>query len=523
MARGRGTDRPDGRRTVGSAWLRTALERCVGIDARALAAFRVAVGAILLADLAYRTRSLTAFYTDAGVLPREANAAVYPTLSQFSIHSLSGSASVQWLLFAIAALFAILLVVGYRTRFAAVGSWLLLASLQFRNYLVLNGGDTVLLVALFVALFLPLGRRWSLDALAGRPDASPRGATQDTKPRDGTTDVWSRDGTTGRTRIVGFGSAALLTQILFVYATNAVYKLRSDAWTAGTAMPTIYRVDRFTVLLGDHLAESITLLEALNYGWVALLTLSPLLVLTTSWRRTALVGAFATAHVGMFLTLDLGFFPHAMLACLLLFLPSPVWTRIEATLQPVATRLSARLRDPTDRLPRGPTLPATLQAGVARVVPIATATILVVGALWQGVALGYASAPSEAPVDPAEHNWKLFAPHPPASDGWFVVTGTLADDTTVDLYPHADTLDGPPPDTAATYPSTRWRKYLAEVRGDATVRRYFAAYLCRWGEDRYGTEVDSLRIEYVRHSVRPGDTAEPTRADLGGYRCPVVE
>ncbi|PSQ32675.1 HTTM domain-containing protein [Halobacteriales archaeon SW_12_69_24] len=451
------------------AGLRAALRQRVGIDTRALAAFRIAVGAILVSDLWHRARDLVAFYTDAGVLPREASATVYPTLSTYSIHGLSGGARVQWLLFGLAAVLAVLLVVGYRTRAAAVGSWLLLASLQFRNYLVLNGGDTVLLVALFVALFLPLGERWSLDALAA-------------------------DGDERRPRVVGFGTAALLSQVVLIYATNAVFKLRSDAWTSGTAIPTVYRVDRFTVLLEEYLAGFPGLLSAANYAWLGLLAASPLLLVARSRGRTVLVGAFAVGHVGMYLTLDLGFFPHVMLACLLLFLPAGVWDHVEAALVRLDRSGSRRLDAPT---------------------------ILVVGLLWQGVALGYVSAPSATPVDPAEHSWKLFAPHPPTNDGWFVVNGTLASGASVDLYPHADTLETPPDDAATTYPTTRWRKYLSAVRRDEKVRRYFADYLCRWGHDRYGAPVDSLTIAYVRApATSPTDTA---RSDFGRYRCPVVD
>jgi len=477
------------------AGLRAALRQRVGIDTRALAAFRVAVGAILLSDLCYRARDLVAFYTDAGVLPREASATVYPTLSTYSIHGLSGAARVQWLLFGLAAVLAVLLVVGYRTRAAAVGSWLLLASLQFRNYLVLNGGDTVLLVALFVALFLPLGERWSLDALA---------ADRET-----------------RTLVAGFGTAALLSQVLLIYATNAVFKLRSDVWTSGRAVPTVYQVDRFTVGLGEVLADVEAVLVALNYGWLALLVASPLLVVATGRRRTALAGAFAAGHVGMYLTLDLGFFPHAMLACLLLFLPSTAWDRVEAILARVRAEVTPQVEAAWIPTGYSQVVPARLRRVVARLVPVATATILVVGLLWQAIALGYVSTPSAAPVDPAEHSWKLFAPNPPSTDGWFVVYGTLITGETVDLYPHAGTLKAPPDDTAATYPTTRWRKYLADVRRDETVRRYFADYLCRWGADRYGTAVESLTIAYMSG---PGDApADRDRDVLGRYRCPVVE
>jgi len=469
-----------------------AARRRLGVDTRALAAFRIAVGCILLTDLAYRARSLRAFYTDAGAVPRSLAAALYPTLSSLSLHALSGAARLQRLLFAVAAVLAVLLVVGYRTRLVAAGSWLLLASLQFRNYLVLNGGDTVLLVALFLVLFLPLGERWSVDAVAA--DRPPR------------------------RRVAGFGSAALLSQVVCVYATNAVFKLRSDAWTSGVAVRYVFALDRFTVRLGDVFAAFPALLSAVNWAWLGLLVASPLLVVAAGRGRTALVAAFAAAHAGMYLTLDLGFFPHAMLACLLVFLPSPVWDRLEAAVGPSAAALDRRV-DGSRLVHGGPLLPGRVRQAATRAAPAVTATVLVAGLLWQAVAVGAAPSPEPAPVDPADHSWKLFAPTLPATDGWFVGTGTLASGATVDLYPHANISRDRPPDTVATYPSTRWRKYLATVRGDERARRAFADYLCRRGTARRDAAVETVDLDYVRVPVRPDDPATTERLDLGRYRC----
>jgi hypothetical protein len=481
-------------RTLGA--VRPALERRLGIDARGLAAFRIALGCLLLLDLLGRAGDLRAFYTDAGVLPRATNAVLYPTLSELSLHGLSGELWVQAALFAVAGVFAVLLVVGYRTRFVATVSWLLLASLQLRNYLVLNGGDTVLLVALFVGLFLPIGEQWSLDAL-GR-----------------------RSGTT-RQFVVGFGTAALLSQVLLIYTTNAIFKLRGSLWMEGTAVRYVFALDRFTVRLGDFFAGIEPLLVAVNWAWFGLLVAAPLLVVLVGRARTALTAAFLAAHVGMFLTMELGLFPHVMVACLLVFLPPSVWNRIERLLSGVVRQLEGRLTtaEGHPRIPVGPSLPVSVRRFGHRFAPAATATILVVGLLWQAAAVGYLSVPSDAPVDPAEHSWKLFAPDPPTTDGWFVADADLESGETVDAYPHADTGLDRPPDVAATYPNTRWRKYLSEVRGGGeTERRAFAAYLCRSTDG----PVESVTVGFVREEVRL-DGPNPTEyVDLGTYDCPAV-
>ena len=53
-----------------TTWLQRWWHDASSVDLRALAAMRVALGAVLLADLALRLCDLGAFYTDGGVLPR---------------------------------------------------------------------------------------------------------------------------------------------------------------------------------------------------------------------------------------------------------------------------------------------------------------------------------------------------------------------------------------------------------------------------------------------------------------------
>jgi hypothetical protein len=476
-----------------------ALAERVGIDARALAAFRIYLGLLLCVDLFLRARDLRAFYTDAGVLPRNVHAELYPTLSRVSLHTLSGELWWQALLFVVAFVVALSLAAGYRTRLSTAVSWVLLASLQARNYYVLNGGDKVFLVVLFIAVFLPLGRRWSLDARAGRS---------------------TFDG--GDAQVVGFGTAALLTQIVLIYATNAVFKFRSDAWVAGEAVPRIFQVERFTMFLGPYLSEFTSLLVAINWLWMAMLVASPLLLLTRGWLRAGLVALYMGAHLAMRLTMDLGLFSEAMWAGLLVFLPPVVWDRVETAVQPRETALSDWLDD-RPRLdatlrPAGPVLPARFRRGVARALPALTATILVVGLLWQAAAVGVVPTPEDGPVQPEDHSWKLFAPNPPDGDGWYVATGELASGNEVDVYPHADTTFERPADIGETYPNARWRKYLTDLRFGSDRRiEAFADYLCRTGAEPRGERITEVELAFVYEAV---ETDDRTRHDLGTYRCP---
>ncbi|MCB0386621.1 MAG: hypothetical protein KDD43_14610, partial [Bdellovibrionales bacterium] len=144
------------------------LREVFGLDLRSLALFRVSLGLLIIADLINRGRYLVAHYTDFGVLPRHALLEYFANKWHVSLHLAGGSEGFQAFLFAVAFIFALMLMVGYRTRLATIVSWVLLVSLQLRNPMVLQGGDALFKMLVFWAMFLPLGAKFSVDsALSG--------------------------------------------------------------------------------------------------------------------------------------------------------------------------------------------------------------------------------------------------------------------------------------------------------------------------------------------------------------------
>ncbi len=417
---------------------RGALARRLGVDARALAALRVALACLLLVDLARRTGSLVAFHTDAGVLPRSLVAEAFPLFSRFSVHALSGGAGFQLFLFALAGLAAFALLVGYHTRLATLLSLLLLVSVHARAPVIINGGDALLRRLLVWGLVLPLGARWSLDADAGR--------------------AWFSG-----TRVTNAAAAALLVQVVLVYFVNALFKSQSPVWGTGDALPYVFRLDQYTWLFGEFLPGHPAVLGALGALWMGLLAASPLLLLTSGWRRLLLVGAFAGAHLSMALTMQLYLFPFVSLAALLPFLPTGVWDRVEAHLPEIGGFVS-------DATPPGrPFSPDTRRAILTGFVVCA----LLVAGVWNALALGYVSGPDAV----GEHSWRMFA-GPPTNDVSVAVEGYTADGERV------DPLRGGgyrPTEADRPYPSERWRRYvLVTWRGGGDFDP-LGPYLCeRW-------------------------------------------
>lgn len=497
------------------ARVRRAVGRRLGVDPRALAALRIGVGLLAFADLLLRSRNLTAFYTDAGVLPRAVLRERSPALARVSLHALSGAAWFEAALFVLAGAAALALAAGYRTRLATLVSAVLLASLHARNPLVVSAGDSLLRRLLLWGLFLPLGARWSVDAASRRNDD--RHAT--------TTD-----------RVASVASAALLLQVLLVYVVNAAFKLRGDRWVGGDGVRYVFSLDQFLVGVGPLLAASPAALVALGYAWLALLVLSPLLVLSTGRTRAALTGLLVAGHLGMAATLLLGLFPWICIVALLPFLPPAVWDAVDAhapdgvprRVSRAWTRLGALLPAARPSLPTraslpGVTVPSSVSAGRGRAASV-LASVLLVGMLaWNAAALGLVSTPDGVSdtASPPERTWDMFAPDPMSVDGWYVVPGELESGERVDAFRGGPVEWSKPPDVSATYPGWRWRTYLVDLwRSDSrSLGHAFGSYLCdRWNASH---ETDLVRVtpHYVTQETRLQGSEPVDRVRLLEHTC----
>ncbi|QLG50499.1 HTTM domain-containing protein [Natrinema halophilum] len=491
-----------------------AITRRFAVDTRALAAFRIALGLLLIADLAARSRNLGAFYTDSGVLPRTALYSDYSTV--YSLHAVSGEAWAISLLFVVAAAFAVAVIVGYRTRVAIVCSWLLLLSLHVRNPMVLNGGDVLLRMLVFWAMFLPLDERWAVDASPADSD---------------------------RATVSNVATMALLLQVVVMYVANAIHKTDGEMWLNGEAVVYVFSLDyQFTILLGNVLAEYHDLLRLMTYLWVALVICAPLLLILTGLPRALLASGFVGMHVGMLATMRIGLFPLIVVAAFIPFYPPTVWNWISALASRIGLaqplhrwlrRLDAVVPDRPAAGRGGIALPgprnllsAGLEHGRAVFSTALPALFLVLIVLSNAQAVGYTQVPDpgESVLDATEtdQSWRMFAPEPLQTDGWYVVPGELENGTEVDAMYESEVSWEPPPDGNAVYPSARWRKYLSNVWGadNTNHRSYLGNYLCdRWNRN-HGTNLEEIQIYYVAQPSQPYNETEPTNEIMiKQYNC----
>lgn len=463
------------------------LARVFGLDPRSLAVLRIGLGAVLLLNLAGLLPDIPAFYTDGGVLPRDAcrqltpeERATFPAWWA-SPHMLSGGAGWQYALFFVMAGCAVAVAVGYRTRPALFLSWVLLVGLQARNPLVLHGADQLIRCLLFWSLFLPLGARWGLDARRRPPTTGP---------------------------VCSLASAGLLVQLGTMYVSTAIAK-DDPMWRSDfTALYYALKLDLFTTPVGYQALRYPELLRVSTAAALATEFVGPLLLLIPWrgwWVRTGVVFAFWGLHLGIAAAMSVGLFPAVCVVAWAAVLPAGFWDFLGRRFGRPA---------PADRRPT----PAGLSVGGAVLVGCCLVYVLALTAARtrHGPAADLKPGPVRVLGEAAHLNqtWFMFAPRPHDFGGWVEVRGTLADGTRVNL------LDPPrPPGTrpavaAESVGSKRWRKAVMNLyeSGDAPHLRagLLDHYRRRW-EDGHPAE-PLVAIEIVGVMVPtppPGQPADP--------------
>lgn len=281
------------------------------IDVRALALLRIALGLILFADLALRSTELGSMYADGAAYPLERARDLVRV--PISLHLLSGAAWFQATLLGVGMLLAGLLVIGYRTRLVTLLSWYLLISLHHRSYYIQDVGDQLLRLLLLWCVFLPLGRRYSMDARF-------RAGTGDPLP--------------GTVRSIA--SAGLLCQFATVYFFGALHKFNGATWRDGSALGMVLQDDVWIRPLGKLLAQAPALTRLMTHTTVWAELLLPLLLISpvaTRLCRRVAIPLLAVFAVGIGSCMRLGIIPWLMTAGLIPFLSGALWDRLDRWLE----------------------------------------------------------------------------------------------------------------------------------------------------------------------------------------------
>ncbi|MGH9183795.1 MAG: HTTM domain-containing protein [Acidimicrobiales bacterium] len=270
-----------------------------------LAVVRIGYGVLLLAWSLLLSADLFTFFSDSGLLPEKP-----PITWTWTVLDVFPSKTAIAVLFALQVAAAVCLIVGYRTRLAAVVALVGLTSFQIRNPVVFNSADILLRLFGLYLVFAPAGVALSVDR-------------------------WRRH----RDRFWEFPLRApwavrlMQVQLSAVYLFTVWLKLRGTTWNEGTAVSYAMRVGevaRFDVPL--WVTNWAPLANLLTYTTLAIEVALALFV----WNRRArpwVLGAGVLLHLSILLTVMVGLFSFTMFLGYLAFVPPETMTRVLAGLR----------------------------------------------------------------------------------------------------------------------------------------------------------------------------------------------
>ena len=278
-------------------------ETYLQIDLRSLALGRIVLGLVLIGDLLRRVPYLRDLYSNLGLIPNHTVLwrPPFPRIFSFFFMASLPEEAALWFFIAFVCFFCFL--IGYRTRLFHVLSFAMTTSLHNRIILAENWGAVAIGVLMLWTVFLPLGRRFSVDAirasLRARPDESPTELAAGVPPPD------SRQTTS-------LAALGLLLQIAVIYWLNYLHK-SGPTWRAGSAVHYVLWQERIVTWVGLQVREHApyALTRFLSEATLVIECAAAFLVLIPIfWRWTRFVAALLLVglHGGIALLVNLGLF-----------------------------------------------------------------------------------------------------------------------------------------------------------------------------------------------------------------------
>lgn len=438
----------------------------LALDLRALALARIFSGLVLVIDLIHRISHGRIFYSSQGLYPQSLmrEMGLMPGLP--SVHLISDQwsflAPVLWLQVVV----AVGLLLGFRTRLCTVLNWFLMVSLQLRNPLVNNSGDSLLLAFLFWAMFLPWGECWSLDS-RGKPLPE-------------------------KLRVLSGGTVGFCSQVFCLYFFAALHKLNPMWWSEGNAVFYALSVGHHATSWADWLLPHQDFLRILSRVVIvgefviALLALAPF----PRVRLVALVTA-ALMHLGFGTFLAIGTFQFVPLIGLLALLP--VFGK----------------SDCDDKLGSWwsvPLLACCLLTWAVNIEMLGRGKPVL---LPQKVT-GYAS------VLVSDQHWNVFSGQGLEHSGWFAIEVRTEDGKTYDAWrSDAEWTREPPAEIWRTYPDDRWRKWMMNLPSlprETGIADHFARWsLEEWNRRHPENPAVRVRVWHAVYVTSLSGPPEPTR------------
>ena len=435
---------------------------------------RIGVALILLIDLGTRSLSIKAFLTDEGVLPISILKNYNWNPYYFSFHALSGDLWWQIVLASLNGLCILLLLIGYRARLFTLICWVFLVSMQNRNPFILQGGDELLRLILFWALFLPWGERYSIQ-----------------KTSNYVNDYFS------------FANLGYLFLIASVYFFSAMLKTSSEWHSDGTALYYALSLDQIRLPFGTILYQFPNLMTWLTHIVYYIELLAPILLICpfvpSKIRAIGIVGIIIL-QLGFGFSIYVGLYYIIGLVSIIGLLTPDFIDWFERKFY--KNKVEVIITEPFDS-----------KISYVSELGYAIKTWFIVLVITYCLILNFSNVKAFPYVMKSylvkygimlrlEQSWAMFAPYILKDDGWYVYSGLTTSGNYIDIKHEADSVSFKKPKYIVTeYESDRWRKFGENYVFDkySYIRPYLCKYLIKkWNMEHSDKHIVDLNIFFMK-------------------------
>lgn len=445
---------------------------------------RIAISLVLLGDLVIRSLSIKAFFTDQGVLPIQVLKDYNWNPYYFSFHALSGDLWWQILLFIINATCVIALLIGYRYRLFTFICWVFLTSLQNRNPFILQGGDDLIRLLLFWAIFLPWGERYSIQKYSPYPNS-----------------------------YFSIANIGYIFLIASVYFFSALQKTSSEWHEEGTALYYALSLDQVRLPLGTFIYQFPVLMKFLTWFVYYVEMLAPIfLILPFQHKIFRIIGIslITLLHIGIGGSLYVGLFFVFGLTSLIGLFPEKIMNWYEAK----------KWNTITNHPMSGKVIEINIYFDITK-----TIKNFFLGLVFAFCMMLNLSNVQKFPYTldisfinfgnmfRLEQNWGMFAPYILKDDGFLVFSGFTKDNRYIDIRREGKDVSFQKPNSIVTeFESDRWRKFAENYLYDNNnyMRNYYCKYLIEtWNKKHPEQTITDLTIFFVKETTLPDYQLKP--------------
>lgn len=446
---------------------------------------RISVGFILLTDLLIRSLSIKAFFTDDGVLPISILKQYNWSPTYFSFHALCGDLWWQILLFIINAVCVILLMIGYRTRLLTFICWAFLTSLQNRNPFILQGGDDLLRLLIFWAIFLPWGERYSIQKKSSYK--------------------------TAYFSLANIGYILLPCSVLFF---SALLKTSPEWRSEGSALYYALSLDQIRMPLGTFLYEYPQVLAPLTHLVFYIELCAPILIiLPFVSKKIRIIGIISIIclFIGIACTLYVGLFYIIGIVSVIGLFPKSFMDWFEIYGYKNKTKFDTTLIKKYNN--------SFIYNGIILCEKYFLSSIIIFCLMMNLGSIKkfpYYLTPVVVNYGKAlrlEQNWGMFSPYILKDDGWFVYSGFNKSNKYIDIKNDINYVSFKKPNPVVNeFESDRWRKFQENYtfKNNNYMRPFYCKYLInKWNREHPDKYITDLTIFFMKETSLPNYQTKP--------------